>query len=146
MLTRTSHYALRALIFLTQHEDRWPISGLHIAREVDIPPKYLSKVLGDLVRNGVLESSPGRTGGFRLKLSAECTMLIDVLAPFEHFDLRACPFGNHHCNDERPCGAHRTWKQVLAAQQNFLRGTSLRDVAFPAKSIAAERHEASTSH
>lgn len=133
MLTRTSHYALRALIFLTQHEDRWPISGLHIAREVGIPPKYLSKVLGDLVRTGVLESSPGRTGGFRLKLSAERTMLIDVLAPFEHFDLRECPFGNHHCDEQHPCGAHLAWKRVLAAQQNFLRGTSLRDVAFSAR-------------
>ncbi|HRX86458.1 MAG TPA: Rrf2 family transcriptional regulator [Phycisphaerae bacterium] len=137
MLTRTSHYALRALVFLTQHEDDWPVSGVRIAREADIPPKYLSKVLGDLVRSGVLESTPGRTGGFRLHRPAGETMLIDVLSPFEHFGQRECPFGNHLCGDDNPCGAHQAWKHVLTVQQDFLCNTSLRDVAFPAGHAAA---------
>jgi len=137
MLTRTSHYALRALIFLTKNEADWPIPGARIARDAGIPVKYLSKVLGDLVRSGVLEGSPGRTGGFRLRRPAARTMLIDVLAPFEHFNRRDCPFDNRRCSDKNPCGAHSAWKQVLAVRQNFLCGTSLHDIAFAARNALA---------
>lgn len=129
MLSRTSQYALRALIYLTRHEDAWPISGTRIANEIGVPAKYLSKVLGDLVRAHVLEASPGRTGGFRLRRKPERTFLIDILIPFEHFDRRECPFGNHICSDERPCAAHNDWKKVVTAQQSFLKDTSLRDIA-----------------
>lgn len=139
MLSRTSQYALRALIYLTQHEDAWPISGTHIAEEIGVPAKYLSKVLGDLVRCGVLEASPGRTGGFRLSRAPERTFLIDVLTPFEHFDRRECPFGNHICSDERPCAAHDNWKKVVTAQQSFLRDTSVRDIAFDARKARRSR-------
>jgi Rrf2 family protein len=133
MLSKTSQYALRALIYLTQHEDAWPIPGTRIAKEVGVPSKYLSKVLGDLVRSNVLDASPGRTGGFRLRRAPEWTYLIDVLTPFEHFDRRECPFGNHTCSDEHPCAAHHDWKEVVTAQQSFLRNTNLRDIASDAQ-------------
>jgi len=139
MLTRTSHYALRALVFLTEHEKDWPIPGARIARDAEIPAKYLSKILGDLVRSGVLEGSPGRTGGFRLRQPAAQIMLIDVLAPFEHFDRRECPFDNRRCSDKNPCGAHSAWKQVVTVRQDFLCDTSLGDIAFAARKAPAIR-------
>lgn len=106
--------------------------GRAIAAEADIPAKYLSNVLGVLVRNGVLESSPGRTGGFSLAKPPESIALFDVLSPFESFHATRCPFGNHECNDENPCLAHDQWKQVLQAQFRFLTTTTIRDVAFRA--------------
>ena len=145
MLSRTSQYALRALIYLTQHEDEWPIPGTRIAREAGVPAKYLSKVLGDLVRSRVLDASPGRTGGFRLRRAPERTFLIEVLTPFEHFDRRECPFGNHTCSDARPCTAHHDWKKVVIAQKSFLSNTSLRDVAQPMKTSRRTRNANSTS-
>lgn len=129
MLSRTSEYALRALIHLAQHEEDWPISGARIAGESGIPPKYLSKILGDLARAGVLESAPGKTGGFRLRRSAKQLSLLDVLAPFEPFDRRRCPFGNHECSDQNPCKAHDQWKKVIETEQRFLRRTTVYDIA-----------------
>jgi len=129
MLTLTSEYALRALIYLAQHADAWPIPGRQIAERAEIPPKYLSKILGDLVRFRVLDSSPGKTGGFRLRREAQVTMLYEVLAPFEQFDRRRCPFGNKACSDDDPCLAHRRWKQVVDTERRFLRETSIHEVA-----------------
>lgn len=106
--------------------------GRAIAAEADVPPKYLSNVLGVLVRNGVLASSPGRTGGFSLAKPPEAIRLIDVLSPFESFQDTRCPFGNHECNEENPCLAHARWKQVLQAELDFLTTTTIRDVAFRA--------------
>ncbi len=129
MLSRTSEYALRALIHLAQHEEECPVSGARIAAETDVPPKYLSKILGDLARAGVLESAPGKTGGFRLALPAKQISLLDVLLPFEQFERRRCPFGNHVCSDVNPCNAHDKWKKVIETEQRFLRKTSVHDIA-----------------
>ncbi len=129
MLSLTGQYALRALIFLAQHVDEWPIPGKRIAQETEIPAKYLSKVLGDLVRARILESSRGIGGGFRMKRTARQTLLIDVLAPFEQFDWPRCPFGNQECSEQNPCQAHDRWKKVIDMERGFLRMTSVFDVS-----------------
>ena len=129
MLSRTSEYALSALILLTQREKDWPIPGRDIAHETGVPQKYLSKILGDLVRVGVLEANRGKSGGFRLARSARKIRLHEALLPFERFEERRCPFGNKECSNDEPCLAHNEWKHVIETFQRFLQSTSVADVA-----------------
>ncbi len=129
MLSLTSHYALRAMVHLAKHSEEWPITGAVIAEEAGIPAKYLSKILGDLVRAGILESTRGKSGGFRMTLSPKKTMLVDVLAPFEQLDRRRCPFENLACDSEDTCLAHDRWMKVVDARSRFLEHTSVYDVA-----------------
>jgi Rrf2 family protein len=130
-MTKSSEYALRALIYLTQHKDQWPIPGREIAQRAGIPARYLQKVLGDLTRTRVLESTPGRLGGFRLCRPGNRIPLIDVLTPFERFQAGRCPFGNAVCSDRNPCRAHHEWKKVVEAEQRFLSKMTIDDVAEP---------------
>ncbi|MCP4249706.1 MAG: Rrf2 family transcriptional regulator [bacterium] len=139
MLSRTSEYALRATIYMAQHLEEQPILGKEIAVETGIPAKYLSKVLGDLVRVGVLTSSRGRGGGFRLVDSPRKLHLHRVLAPFETMAQDRCPFGNALCSDEDPCIAHDQWKKVVGAQQRFLREVTLHDVAVKSRTPARKK-------
>ena len=131
MLTRTGEYALRALIHLAQHEQSWPIPGKLIAQEAGIPPKYLSAVLSDLVRAGVLWSARGKSGGFGMVNSPKDTCLFDVLESFEPVlsPDRPCPFGNTMCSDDEPCLGHDAWMRVREDYYTFLRSTSIFDVA-----------------
>ncbi len=131
MLSLTSKYALRAMICLTQLEDEWPISGKRIAERTSVPAKYMSKILGDLTRCGILSSTRGKNGGFRMVRPSEKIVLYDVLAPFERALVaeRTCPFGGLACSDESPCLGHERWKKVLQVYVSFLRRTSVRDVA-----------------
>lgn len=129
MLTMTSQYALRAMVHLARHEDDWPVPGREIAAQTQIPAKYLSKILGDLVRAGVLSATRGLGGGFRMVRPAGETALYDVLTPFESFELRQCPFGNKECGETDPCLAHHDWKKVIEAQHGFLKATTVQDVA-----------------
>ena len=141
MLTRTTEYALRAMIYLAQHSDSGLVPGNRIATHTRIPHKYLSKILGDLVRARVLEAAPGKSGGFRMARSPSGIRLFEVLAPFEPVlaDQRACPFGNDACNDDNPCVGHERWKHVREAFSKFLNETSVHDIAFK-----AERHRKRT--
>lgn len=130
MFSLTGEYALRALIYMAQHVDDWPIPGRVIAQEASIPQKYLAAVLGQLVREGVLESSRGAGGGFRMASMPKEVRLSDVLTPFEPMlaNRRPCPFGNEVCSDDEPCAGHDKWKKVRETYSNFLAETSILDI------------------
>lgn len=132
MFTKTSEYALRAMIWIASQPPDAAVSGPRIAAETRIPRKYLAMILGTLVRHGLLVATPGRHGGFRLAVPAGELNLAGVIGPFEPAFSRnqsACPFGNVACNDADPCGAHHRWKRVKLMYQDFLNETSLFDVA-----------------
>ncbi len=129
VLSLTSHHALKALIYLAQREKDLPLTGAQIAEATGIPPKYLSKILGDLVRSGVLDSAKGKRGGFSFSKPTAETNLMEVLAPFEHMVQKRCPFANQECSDADPCGAHAQWKSVLNNFRDFLQKTSVYEVS-----------------
>lgn len=141
MLSRTGEYALRAVVYLAQNEDSWPIPGPQIARETKISPKYLSSILGTLVRSGVLEASPGRGGGFRMTRQPGKVLLVEILTPFESVldDRRPCPFGNPVCSDDDPCAGHHRWKTVREAYYDFVQYTTVQEVSFSSSPRPAKR-------
>lgn len=131
MSTRTGEYALRAMIFLANNAEEMPVSGPRIAAAASVPRKYLSAILADLVRAGLLEGTRGKSGGFQLTRSAKQIRLVQVVAPFEPLKSgkKTCPFGNAVCSDRNPCVAHDRWTEVNAGLSGFLEVTTLEDVA-----------------
>ncbi len=146
MLSRNGEYALRAVVYLAQNEDSWPIPGPQIARETKISPKYLSSILGTLVRSRVLEASPGRGGGFRMTRPPKRVLLVDILTPFESVldDRRPCPFGNPVCSDDDPCAGHHRWKTVREAYYDFAQRTSVQEVSVNSPSRPVKRKKKRT--
>ena len=130
MLTVTSEYAIRAMVHIAQHGQDDPVLAREIADETGVPANYISKVLRDMTRSGILTSARGVGGGFRLARKASTIHLADIVMPFEnnvHND--RCPFGNAVCSDETPCGAHEYWATVKSAYDRFLARTTLKNVA-----------------
>lgn len=128
MLTRTSQYAVRALIYLARHRTEGPIPGKRIAAGAGVPGKYASKVLSDLVRAGVLLATRGRSGGFVMARSPRQTRLIDVVSPFEQLE-QGWPFGDMEGKDQVPVAVRNRWRGVSEARRRFFTQTSVHDVA-----------------
>ncbi|MFQ5490485.1 MAG: RrF2 family transcriptional regulator [Phycisphaerae bacterium] len=142
MLSKTGEHALRAMVFLAQQQGEEPVSGPRMAEELSIPQRYLSAILGDLVRGGVLTSVRGKGGGFSLVRRPDQIRLAEVLGPFEpvlHANRSPCPFGNPVCNDDDPCAGHDRWKPIKVAYAEFLHNTSLEDVSQEKKRRRAKR-------
>jgi len=130
MFTKTAEYALRAVVVIAQTSEDGPVLAKDIAADGQIPARYLSKVLRDLVRAGVLTSTRGIGGGFKLRRRANKVKLIDVVRPFEDvLASRRCLFGNPRCSDDRPCSMHKRWKPVKEAFRKLLEETTVADVA-----------------
>jgi Rrf2 family protein len=144
VLSVTGEYALRAMVFLARNPDSWPIPGPRIAEAAGVPRKYLSSILADLVRTGLLEGTRGKSGGFQMARPANAVSLSEVIAPFEPINAnrRSCPFGNQVCSDKDPCTAHERWKEVNAALTQFLEETTLKDVAVRTADGAKVRRKA----
>jgi Rrf2 family protein len=129
MLSQTCEYALRAVTYIGRHTDAGPVLAKDIATEMEVPLRYLQKVLRDLVRIGVLDSTRGIGGGFRLSRPADKVRLTDVMAPFDDILARtSCPFGNPQCGKANPCPVHDRWADVAGAYLAFLQNTTVRDL------------------
>lgn len=76
-------WALHACLLLDWLEDEVPVPTATLAAAFELPPPYLNKQLQALVKAGVLASSPGRRGGFRLARPAGEITLLDVVTAVE---------------------------------------------------------------
>lgn len=88
-LTRTNVYALRASLQLAAAPRGLPVPCSKLARDGNMPERFLLQVLRVLVRHQVLKSTCGVAGGYYLARSPEHVSLRDLLQPFDDAPQRA---------------------------------------------------------
>jgi Rrf2 family protein len=129
MLSQTAEYALRAVLHLAEHAPDHPVPVGDIAQALDVPRNYLSKTLHQLARAGVVTSTFGPGGGFRLAAPAESLTLARVVEPFDsERGERHCLLGRARCADADPCPAHARWKGISAQIEQFFAVTTVADL------------------
>ncbi len=128
-LSQTAEYALRAVLYLAEQGESRPVQVGEMAGALRIPRNYLSKILHQLARHGVLTSTRGKQGGFRLAIPPDRLVLLRVIGPFDRFDgQRACLLGRPQCSDRAACAAHTRWKEVSERLTKFFRETTVVDL------------------
>lgn len=130
VISQTSQYALKALIFLLKESKEQRIKVKEISEALEVPQNYLSKIFHTLSRSGVLKSTPGKKGGFQLAKPANELLLTEIVKPFESSDFpQICILGQAVCSDEKPCPAHDKWKVTAGKIMRFFDTTTLHQVA-----------------
>ena len=127
-LSTTARHALRAVLVLARRDNDVWLPAQEIAEALDAPANYLSKVLRLLAQRGLLESSRGPHGGFRLAVPPSEITLADVLAVIDDSAPSAiCLLGDRPCDLENPCVAHDRWTELKARMMEPLQGTTIAD-------------------
>lgn len=130
IISRTSQYAIQALIYLATQPRGQPVLSREIAASLGVPAAYLAKILQDLSRGQILDSTRGRSGGFSLRSDAERTSLLDIVLLLEGMRVRReCLLGLKQCGDETACPVHRKWKRVKHEMLAYLGGLTLGHLA-----------------
>lgn len=146
MLSQTSEHAIRALLFLAQKDRGEAVPADRIAAALGAPANYLAKTLQALAKRGLLSSTRGPTGGFRLTADPRAVTLADIVeALTEPRTSGVCLLGNRQCNTAAPCWAHQKWLTVNEALRAPLRSTTLADLlvdAHPVRIGGKAIHEA----
>ncbi|HJW09232.1 MAG TPA: Rrf2 family transcriptional regulator [Holophagaceae bacterium] len=120
-------YALQAIADLPEGDDY--VMTRDLAERLSLPAPFLSKILQNLARAGILESSRGAKGGFRLGRPAERITVQEVLVALEgEGSLDRCVMGFPTCDPEQPCPLHDAWSTVKTQMLDSLATTSVADL------------------
>jgi len=116
IISQTTEYALRAVVLLANAKGEAKTTQ-QIAEVAKIPPDYLSKILQNLRRAGLVFSQRGLHGGFVLQKSpSEITLLevVNAIDPIKR--IKTCPLKltTHGVN---LCPLHAKLDQAIASME-----------------------------
>lgn len=113
ILSRTSQYAIQALIFVATQPRGVPVLIRTVAEHLGVPPPYLAKIMQSLSRGKLIYSFRGRQGGVCLREGGEQTDLMRILTLIEGPALTEnCVLGLKICGDETACPMHAQWMPI----------------------------------
>ncbi len=124
-----TRYAIRAVCHIAHLPPGTKAQVREISESLDIPHAFLSKILQDLARKGILHSTKGPGGGFELNCSPSETNLYTLVEAVEGpLPEGECVLGLILCADDTKCPIHDTWKEIQDAFREKMQSTSISDV------------------
>jgi Rrf2 family protein len=137
-LTNRGSYAIRAVLALARAQGGEVVPARRIAKEMDIPVRFLPQVLGDLSRAGIVEARLGRAGGYRLSRPAAKISMLDVIEASEGDARRqTCVITGRACGGADPCDVHEVFYDAQEAILACLNDVSVADVVADTVTIAS---------
>ena len=129
MISKTSQYALRAVIYIASKQYDKFVPTKQIAEVTGISYFFLGKILNILTQEGYLESYKGPNGGVRLlKNAGEITVLDIINAVESEKFLEGCFLGLPNCSDEANCQMHNSWNNIKANLINMLSEKTIKEL------------------
>lgn len=128
MLSNTSRYAIRAVIYLALNDkDNTKIGIKTISQELSIPTPFLGKILQSLAKHKLLSSTKGPHGGFSLGKSPFEISLMDIVEIIDGVDsfnncvlsLNSCTKEEHHCPIHQNYAVIREQLKTLFQTENI---------------------------
>jgi len=135
MLSQRTRYAIRALQHLADRHGKGPVQLTEISEAQNIPAKFLTVILSEMKRAGLVETLRGKEGGYWLaKPPTEITY--GNIVRLTRGSLALVPCASRlayekckNCIDERICRLHRVMLAVRDETANILDQVTLADQA-----------------
>lgn len=132
-ITYKGDYSLKAILYLAAQYNEDVVTIHQLAKELDIPVKFLEQILLELKRGGFVESKRGIKGGYYLVKSPKDIKLGDVIrfvdGPIEPI---ACANKNKTykgCGDIRSCVFKDIWIEVSDAISGIVDNITLEELS-----------------
>jgi Rrf2 family protein len=128
-LTRRGDYAVRAMIHLARTPGA-VVAAERIASEMAIPTRFLRAILADLHQAGLVRSTTGRAGGYRLAQPPTRTSLLDIIEAIEGDSRRrTCVLRGAPCGRDGHCDVHHVFAEAQDALLDRLAAANLAQLA-----------------
>lgn len=125
---KTTEYALRVMVFLWNHQgELYSVNRLH--KILNIPYKYLGRVMHTLTGAGFLEVQQGKMGGYQINSQKSQIYLYEIIGAIEGLDsYERCVLGFPECSDENPCTLHKIWSNHQQGLKDMVYNVCLTDL------------------
>lgn len=144
MLSQKTRYAIRAMQHLADRYGEGPVQLSEIAAKQNIPPKFLTVILSELARAGLVASLRGKDGGYWLGVPPIDIRYGDLIRIMRgSLALVPCASRYAHekcknCIEEDDCRTRALMLQVRDATADLLDSIRLSDAIDPEVALAAE--------
>lgn len=126
VLHNTTQYAIRVLNYIANESDGNLLSAKTLSQKLDIPYKFLTKIMTNLVKEEFILSIRGREGGFKLARPANEISIAHVLDVISgSLEDRSCILGIGACGERKKCALHDQWGEPKKMIRKMFEGTTL---------------------
>ncbi len=126
VLHNTTQYAIRILNYIANESGSELVSAKTLSEKLDIPYKFLTKIMTSLVKDGFIRSMRGRGGGFELTRPADEIIIGEVLDVISgSLEDNSCILGIGKCGDRKQCALHDQWLTPKKIIRKMFENTTL---------------------
>lgn len=109
-IARHTDYAARLVLHLASVDDEAQVSIREVAQARSMPLPFVRRLVGRLVKAGILKTVRGASGGLRLARPAKDISLLDVVEAMEgRLALNRCTHGGKGCPLASRCPIQGVW-------------------------------------
>lgn len=127
-LNTTSEYLLRIMSFMVNEEEK-TFTTKELFENLQIPFRYLRKLMITLSKSDIIDSTQGKNGGYKIAKDPKNITLLEIIRtagedPIGHM----CFFGLEKCELVTECVMHEKWASIRENIFQVLSNTSLADM------------------
>ena len=127
-LTTKGRYAVTAMLDLSLNYGVGAITLADISERQGISLSYLEQLFARLRKQGLVSSSRGPGGGYRLSRAADTITVLDVISAVdEKVDSTQCE-GRQNCHGHEQCLSHELWQSLSDQIRVYRDGITLAQV------------------
>jgi len=137
-INRQTDYAVRVVLALAQCSEGARLSSTEIQQKMLIPKAFMSRIVAQLAREGLVNTFPGRDGGLMLPRPASQISLKDVVEAFEGpILLSEClqETGEDDCPFQSNCPVRSKWGRVQVTMMREMAAVTFESLAQEAAGI-----------
>lgn len=126
MFSKACEYGIRAVIYIVAKSKDGKKAGIKdICREIGAPEHFTAKILQNLSRMEIINSTKGPNGGFFIEEGRDIKLIQIVRAIDGNKLFTGCALGIKECSEIKPCPVHFEFKQIRDSLQHMLASTSV---------------------
>lgn len=124
MFSKSCKYAIRAVIYIARKDEK--LSVHQIATAIDAPFHFIAKILQDLSRNKIINSTKGPNGGFSITEKQMNASIMNIVKAIDGDNIfKDCGLGLANCDASRPCPMHKEFSKIRRQLKSFLSKATL---------------------
>lgn len=128
-ITRQADYAVRAVLHLARMGNTERAATSTVAKEQNIPPSFLAKIISQLSIAGLLHTSRGARGGVTLAREPQEITLLEVVEAIDGpIQLNECVGSDGVCTFDDNCPIKPVWCNAQEELVQRLKNTNFGDL------------------
>lgn len=133
MLSHTCKTAIKAVIYIaTQSKTKQKSGFKEIALHINASEHTVGKILQTLVRQGIINSLKGPSGGFFLDECQEQRPIIEIVTAIDGNEIfKGCGLGLSKCSATHPCPIHNEYKVARDLVEQLFQRNKIGDLCTP---------------